>query len=178
MICHADGRDIFTIKRRLSRPRRTGPTPTSIQPRELSLSVADGGSQFHWPPLVSGSLQPIMAHGPRFWPRPATNPIATGPRRTKGFHPSIQRAATAKGFATRRRRKEGVHGGRESAGCLICMQFTRQPTLLGPRLSSLPQGSPTRHCPRRPQRCQPTLPICRRAPGCCCCSSCHRFAPR
>ena len=36
------------------------------------------GSQFHWPPLVSGLLQPILAHGPRFWPRPAT--IATGPR--------------------------------------------------------------------------------------------------
>ena len=40
------------------------------------------GSQFHWPPLVSELLQPILAHGPRFWPRPAT--IATGKPRAHG----------------------------------------------------------------------------------------------
>ena len=27
-------------------------------------------SQFHWPPSVSGSLQPLLAHGARFGPRP------------------------------------------------------------------------------------------------------------
>ena len=83
------------------------------------------GSQFHWPPLVSGSLQPIMAHGPRFWPRPAsaTTPppcshAATGKPRAHGE----ALPATAKRFSTRRR--SGLRRARNRRLLHLPMQFT------------------------------------------------------
>ena len=50
-------------------------------------SEARDGSQFHWPPEVPGSLQPLLAHGPRFGPRPSS--IATA-KRSKRFYPTAK----------------------------------------------------------------------------------------
>ena len=68
---------------------------TASSRRSNPASSVGGGSQFHWPPEVSGFLQPILAHGPRFGPRPSSIATAKGSTATaKGF---LLAGATAKG---------------------------------------------------------------------------------